>query len=120
MAKEQTSTKKPQIMIRLSAGGDEEYQREWTDPSKGSVTNLGTYNSSYTAIRGGDPSGPHPDWFDLSPAQLAACEAIAEELGTSKVVVIRKVGSYRTAYIAQTYKFGANRRYYVCECEIGE
>lgn len=118
------SPSNPEIMIRLSAGGDETYQRPYDDSARGSVTNVGTYNSTYTAIRGGDPTGPHPDWFDLSPSQVRQCREMAAELGTDKVVVIRAVGSYRTSFTAETYKFSReyreNRRYYVIRCEIGD
>jgi hypothetical protein len=115
-----TETKKVEIQIHLNDGSDQGYFRPYNDPEKGSITNVGTWNSSYTAIRGADPSGPRSDWFDLSEKQLVACNAIAQELGTDKVNVFRVVGSFRTVYTAQTYKFGANGRYYVIECEIGE
>ena len=105
------------VEIEIDLGN---YQRPYDDPTRGSVTNVGTWNSSYTAIRGADPSGPSSKWFDLSPAQISACEQIATEMGTTKVVVRREVGSHRTVYTAQTYKFGANGRYYIIECEIGE
>lgn len=113
-------TQNVEIQVHLPDGSDQGYFREWNDPSKGSVTNVGTWNSSYTAIRGADPSGPNRHWFDLSAAQLQACREMAEELGTDRVTVDKVVGSHRTVFTATTFMFGENGRYYVIQCEIGK
>jgi hypothetical protein len=105
--------KQVQIMVRLDG-----YQRDYNDPEKGSVTNVGTWNSSYTAIHGADPTGPSPVWFDLTDEQVQQCRDIAAELGTNKVVVEKKTGEYRTVFTAETYMFGQNERYYVVQTEL--